>query len=136
MNSSIFKETYFGEVAVLSREVLNAKAFLLASIYKSRAIDTYCRKLWGFCFVLLHPKVYFPRVITKTFNICLCVASNNAMAERQGSGRVTVWAHWILAITLMLWGHRISGQGQGKSIFFFLLQFSICSVLHSIGWKN
>lgn len=41
------------------------------------------------------------------------------MAERQGSGRVTGWAHWILAITLMLWGHQISGQGQGKYIFFF-----------------
>ncbi|KGL92350.1 hypothetical protein N301_10246, partial [Charadrius vociferus] len=35
------------------------------------------------------------------------------MAERQGSGGVTGWAHWILAIILMLWGHQISGQGQG-----------------------
>ncbi|XP_074455623.1 roundabout homolog 2 isoform X14 [Larus michahellis] len=39
-------------------------------------------------------------------------ASNNAMAERQGSGRVTGRTHWILAIILMLWGHQISGQGS------------------------
>ncbi|PKU36165.1 lipase member i [Limosa lapponica baueri] len=51
-------------------------------------------------------QVYFPRVITTTFN--------NAMAERHGSGRVTGWTQWILAIILMLWGHQSSGQGQGK----------------------
>ncbi|KFW11047.1 hypothetical protein N327_13518, partial [Fulmarus glacialis] len=35
------------------------------------------------------------------------------MAERQGSGGVTGWTLWILAIILMLWSHQISGQGQG-----------------------
>ncbi|KFQ40681.1 hypothetical protein N332_03649, partial [Mesitornis unicolor] len=36
------------------------------------------------------------------------------MAGKQGSGRVTGWTYWILAIILTLWSHQISGQGQGK----------------------
>lgn len=36
------------------------------------------------------------------------------MAGRQGIGRVAEQMQWILAIILMLWGHQVSGQGQGK----------------------
>ncbi|KFP83584.1 hypothetical protein N311_11201, partial [Apaloderma vittatum] len=37
------------------------------------------------------------------------------MAGRLGSGGVTEWMHWILAIILMLWSHQICGQGQGAA---------------------
>ncbi|KAM9020148.1 roundabout homolog 2 isoform 5-T5 [Ara ararauna] len=46
----------------------------------------------------------------------LSFISNNAMAGRQGSSRVTGWMHWILAAILMLWSHQISGQGQGSRL--------------------
>lgn len=36
------------------------------------------------------------------------------MAGGQGSGTVAGKMHWILAVIPMLWGHQISGQGQGK----------------------
>ncbi|XP_030818398.1 roundabout homolog 2 isoform X11 [Camarhynchus parvulus] len=38
------------------------------------------------------------------------------MAGRQGSGRVAGKMHWILAVIPMLWGHQISGQGQGSRL--------------------
>ncbi|XP_064920428.1 roundabout homolog 2 isoform X14 [Columba livia] len=43
-------------------------------------------------------------------------ASNNAMAGKQGSSRVTGWTHWMFTIILMLWSHQISGQGQGSRL--------------------
>ncbi|KAM9565478.1 roundabout homolog 2 isoform 6-T6 [Guaruba guarouba] len=46
----------------------------------------------------------------------LSFISNNAMAGRQGSSRVTGRMHWILAAILTLWSHQISGQGQGSRL--------------------
>lgn len=45
------------------------------------------------------------------------------MAGRQGSGRIAGKMHWMLAIILMLWGHQISGQGQGKGRSFTAICF-------------
>lgn len=68
-----------------------------------------------FCFPLPTVYWYISQELKLKYSIMfLCIASSNAMAERQGSGGVAGQIHWISAMILMLSSHHISGQGQGK----------------------